>query len=132
GNYEPTTEGYMLRAESNDGGRTWSNAKNTEFPNPNSAVDFIKLRNGHLLLVYNHSMNERTPLRAAISLDGDRTYPFSRNIGEGENTFAYPYAIQTRDGRIHVICTTDERSTILHIEFDESAVIGIGADLSGC
>ena len=84
GSYEPTTTGYMLRSESHDGGQTWSEAVNTEFPNPNAAIDFIKLTNGHLLLVYNDNMNERTPLTVAISTDDDKTYPYRRNIAGGD------------------------------------------------
>jgi predicted neuraminidase len=124
GNFEPTEPGYTLRSESRDGGHTWSEAVETEFRNPNSAVDFIKLQNGHLLLVYNDNMNERTPLTVAISMDGDKTWPYRRNIGGGDNTFAYPYAIQTRDGKIHIIYTTNERRSIMHAVFDEFAIIG--------
>lgn len=124
GNFEPTDHGYTLRSESRDGGHTWSEAVETEFKNPNSAVDFIKLQNGHLLLVYNDNMNERTPLTVAISMDNDKTYPHRRNIGGGDNTFAYPYAIQTKDGKIHIIYTTNERTTIMHAVFDEFAIIG--------
>ncbi len=123
GNYEPTDDGYLLHAESRDGGWTWSDAVQTKFPNPNAAVDFIKLKNGHLLLVYNNNMNERTPLTAAISTDNDNTYPYRRNIAEGDNTFAYPYAIQTRDGKIHVLYTTNSRTTIMHAVFEEKAIL---------
>ena len=124
GHYGPTENGYLLRAESHDGGYTWANATETEFPNPNAAVDFIKLRNGHLLLVYNNSMSRRTPLTVAISIDGDKSYPYHRNIAEGDNTFAYPYAIQTHDGKIHVVYTTNGRTTIMHAVFDEQAILG--------
>lgn len=129
GNFEPTDHGYMLRAESRDGARTWSEAVETEFRNPNAAVDFIKLNNGHLLLVYNDNMNERTPLTVAISMDHDTSYPHRRNIGGGDNTFAYPYAIQTTDEKIHVIYTTNERTTIMHAVFDEYAIIGSSPEL---
>jgi len=124
GDFLPTDRGYLLRSESRDGGYTWSNAVQTKFPNPNSAVDFIKLQSGHLLLVYNNNMNDRTPLTVAVSTDGDRTYPHRRDIGGGDNTFAYPYAIQTDDGKIHVIYTTNTRTTIMHAVFDEYAIIG--------
>lgn len=129
GNFEPTDHGYMLRAESRDGGYTWSDAVETEFKNPNSAVDFIKLRNGHLLLVYNDNMNERTPLTVAVSTDNDKSYPYRRNIAGGDNTFAYPYAIQTRDDKIHIIYTTNSRTTIMHAVFDEFAIIGAPPEL---
>lgn len=124
GNFLPTDHGYTLRSESRDGGNTWSEAVETGFLNPNSAVDFIKLKNGHLLLVYNDNMNERTPLTVAISTDGDKTYPYRRNIAGGDNSFAYPYAIQTRDEKIHIIYTTNSRTTIMHAVFDEYALIG--------
>ena len=123
GDYEPTEHGYLVRAESRDGGRTWTEGVNSRFPNPNSAVDFIRLANGHLLLVYNDNMNDRTPLTVAISTDGDRSYPHRRNIASGQNSFAYPTAIQTVDGLIHVIYTTDERTVIRHATFDEQAIL---------
>lgn len=126
GNFLPTEDGWTLRSESKDGGNTWSEAVNTEFKNPNSAIAFLKLKSGNLLLVYNDNMNDRTPLRAAISTDGDKTYPHGRDIIGGDNTFAYPYAIQSRDGKIHVICTTNSRTTILHIVFDEKAILDWG------
>jgi predicted neuraminidase len=129
GDYLPTNRGYMLRSESRDGGYTWSDAVQTKFPNPNSAVDFIKLQNGHLLLVYNNNMNDRTPLTVAVSTDGDKTYPYRRDIAGGDNTFAYPYAIQTRDGKIHIIYTTNTRTTIMHAVFDEYAIIGSPPEL---
>jgi len=129
GDFLPTDRGYMLRCESRDGGYTWSEAVETQFPNPNSAVDFIKLRNGHLLLVYNDNMNDRTPLTVAISTDADKTYPYRRDIAGGDNTFAYPYAIQTRDGKIHIVYTTNTRTTIMHVIFDEYAIIGSPPEL---
>jgi len=122
GGFEPDETGYVLRSESRDGGFTWTDAKDTEFPNPNSAVDFLRLKNGHLLLVYNHSMNERSPLTVAISTDNDQTYPHRRDIAGGDNTFAYPYAIQTDDEKIHIIYTTNIRTTIMHAVFDEAAI----------
>ena len=129
GNFLPTDRGYMLRAESRDGGYTWSDAAETKFRNPNSAVDFIKLQNGHLLLVYNDNMNDRTPLTVAVSTDGDKTYPYRRNIADGDNSFAYPYAIQTQDGKIHIVYTTNGRTTIMHAVFDEYAIIGSPPEL---
>jgi len=123
GGYEPDEEGYILRAESHDGGRSWTDAVDTEFSNPNSAIDFLRLRNGHLMLVYNDSMNRRTPLTIAVSTDGDKTYPHRRNIGGGDNSFAYPYAIQTKDDKIHVVYTTNHRTTIMHAVFEEAAIL---------
>ncbi len=115
---------YLVRSESHDGGQTWSEGKDSRFQNPNSAADFIKLQNGHLLLVYNDSMSERAPLTVSISTDQDKSYPYKRNIMEGPEPFAYPYAIQTADGKIHVIFTSHERTVINHAVFDERAILG--------
>ena len=122
GGYEKGTEGYVVRTESHDGGKTWTEGTETKMPNPNAAVDFLRLRNGHLLLVYNNSLTDRSPLTVAISTDNDKTYAHQLNIAEGRNDFAYPYAIQTRDGKIHIVYTSDRRSVINHAVFDEGAV----------
>lgn len=124
GNYEPSTTRYMIRAESHDGGMTWSPGEDSQFPNPNSAVSFIKLQNGNLLLAYNDNMNDRTPLTIAISEDNDKTWPHRRDIGTGNNTFAYPMAIQAKDGTIHVVYTTDARKTVMLASFREEAILG--------
>lgn len=126
GDFLPTDSGYAIRSESRDGGYTWSEGTVTQFKNPNSALDLIKLKNGHLLMVYNDNMNERTPLTVVISEDNDKTWPHRRDIGGGDNTFAYPYAIQTGDEKIHIIYTQNRRTTIMQAVFNESAITGWG------
>ena len=122
GGYEPTTDGWMIRSDSFDGGKTWSEGVNTDIPNCNAAVELIKLANGDLLLVYNDNMNDRTPLTVAVSKDGGETWPFKRNIAGGNNDFAYPYAVQGKDGKIYLVYTTNGRTTIMLAVFDEAAV----------
>jgi predicted neuraminidase len=119
GGYGAVTHGFIVQSESNDGGRTWSEGRDSALPNPNSAVDLIKLRSGNLLLVYNHSMSERTPLRAALSSDGGKTWSRTLDVGTGKNTFAYPIALQAADGRLHAIYTSDGRRVINHAVFAE-------------
>jgi predicted neuraminidase len=119
GDYNPKTVGYIVRSESHDGGRTWSEGKDSAFPNPNAAIDFLKLKSGRLLLVYNDSMTERTPLTVALSEDQDRSYPSRRNLAEGPDAFAYPSAFQARDGKIHVVYTSRRRTVVNHAVFDE-------------
>jgi predicted neuraminidase len=123
GGYGPATDGWLVRAESNDYGQTWSEGADSKFPNPNAAVDFLKLRNGRLLLVYNDSMTQRTPLTVAVSTDQDKSYPHRKNIADGPGDFAYPVAIQTSDGKIHVVYTSDRRSTIRHAVFEEQDIV---------
>ena len=123
GDYAGRPDGWLVRTESRDGGRTWSEGADSEFPNPNAAVDFIKLRNGHLLLVFNNSFTNRTPLTVAISTDNAKTFPYRRNIAEGPGDFAYPTAVQTRDGKIHVVYTSDERTVVRHAVFAEADIL---------
>jgi predicted neuraminidase len=120
GDYKPTTDGWLVRAESHDGGRTWTEGQDSQFPNPNSAVEFLRLRSGNLLLVYNDSMTARTPLTAALSMDQDRTWPVRRNLAEGQNAFAYPIGFQASDGLIHIVYTSDKRTVVNHAVFDEA------------
>ncbi len=120
GDYEPGNDGFVVRTESRDGGRTWSAGVETEFPNPNAAVDLIKLASGHLLFVYNHSMDERSPLRAVLSSDGGKSWPRQLDIATVKDSFAYPTVIQTHDGKIHITYTSDERATIRWAIFAEA------------
>jgi predicted neuraminidase len=124
GGYGPQTSGFIVRSESADGGKTWSPGSETEMPNPNAAIDLLQLRNGHLLLVYNDSPHERTPLTVAISTDGGQTYAFRKNIADGPHDLAYPFAIQARDSRIHIVFTSERRTVINHAVFDENAITG--------
>ncbi len=125
GNFEPDPQRFVIRSESHDGGQSWSKGGNSQFPNPNSAIDFIKLRNDHLLLVFNDTnVGDRMPLTAAISTDHDRSYPYRRDIvHQPGDTAAYPVAIQTRDGKIHVVYTSQEREVVNRAIFDESAIL---------
>ncbi|MFO1022353.1 MAG: sialidase family protein [Planctomycetales bacterium] len=124
GDYKGKDDSWLVRTESRDGGRTWAPGTESKFPNPNAATDFIKLKNGHLLLVYNNDKLERMPLDVSISVDNDKSYPYHRVIlNNPGNTAAYPAALQTQDGMIHLIYTSDHRSIIHHAWFDESAIL---------
>ena len=123
GDYEPGHDGNVVRTESHDGGKTWSPGAETEFPNPNAAVELIRLRNGHLLFVYNNSANDRTPLTAAFSTDNGRTFPYKRNIADGDGDFAYPSALESKDRLIHITYTSDERTVIRHAVLREEAIL---------
>jgi hypothetical protein len=84
-------------------------------------VDFLRLQSGHHLLVYNHSFTNRTPLSVAVSVDGAKT--FSRRLDletDPKGDFGYPTALQTRDGKIHVLYTSDERTVVRRIVLTEA------------
>jgi predicted neuraminidase len=120
GGYGPGHEGFIVRSESRDGGHTWSEGANTKFPNPNAAIDLLRLNSGNILLVYNNSFLERTPLTLALSTDAEKSWAHQREIATAKLDYAYPYAIQARDGKIHLVFTSHRRSVINHVVFDES------------
>ncbi len=135
GGYEPMEDGFLVRTESRDGGRSWSPGEDSQFPNPNAATDLIRLKNGHLLLVYNNSdQGERMPLTVAISTDNDKTWKHKRDIvtlEQGKDLMgsaAYPTAVQTSDGKIHVMYTSHKRQQINHVVFDEEAILNHSAE----
>lgn len=98
---------------STDGGRTWQLRQRPELSNPNSGLDLIRLMTGHLLLVYNPSKTERTPLSVAVSADDGHTWSAPIHIAEGPPQLSYPSACQTRDGQIH-ITYSDRLERITH------------------
>lgn len=130
GGYGPLADGYMVRTESRDGGRTWSPGVETEFPNPNAAIDLIKLANGHLALIYNDSFEgERMPLTMRISTDGGQTWPVARElVNKPGDDAAYPYIIQTADGKIHGVFTSQGRSVVNHFVLEEADVANPAAE----
>ena len=119
GGYDPVTDGYIVRGESFDGGETWSEGKDTQFPNPNAAIDLLKLHNGHIVLTYNNNMNDRFPLTVALSMDGDQTWPYKRDVAVGNFDYAYPFSFQAKDGSIHIVYTSHGRTIIHHAVLDE-------------
>jgi len=123
GDYDPATRGYIVRAESRDRGLTWSEGRDTAFPNPNAAVDLIRLASGRLFLVYNNSMSRRTPLSVALSFDQERTWPVQLDLLKDDDDYGYPVAIQTRDRKIHLVFTSQHRTVVNHVVLDETELM---------
>ena len=125
GGYGPMPDGFIVKTESNDGGQTWTPGVDTEFPNPNAAVDLIRLKNGHLVLIYNHNnQGERNPLTMRVSTNNGKTWPNARDIvNNPTDEAAYPFIIQTTDGKIHGVFTSQRRSVVNHFVLDESDIV---------
>ena len=60
------------------------------------------------------------PLLVALSADGDKTWPHRKDLATGKDSFAYPVALQARDGRIHIVYTSNTRKVIQHAVIEES------------
>lgn len=111
--------GKVVTALSTDGGRTWGPGRPTELPNPNSALDAVKLEDERLVLVYNHAAPADWPegrhaLHVAVSNDDGASWTEPTILEQGDGEFSYPAIIQTRDGDLHVTYTW-KRTRIRHV-----------------
>ncbi len=115
---------YILSAFSSDNGRSWTDLKPIDLPNPNSGTDAVTLKDGRHVLVYNHikptkTWGNRNELSMAISKDGlnwEATILFE-NAPDSNDEYSYPAVIQSKDGMIHITYTW-KRKLIKHVIVD--------------
>lgn len=86
-----------------DGGKTWSEGKETAFVGPSTRFCLKKLRSGNVLLIYHVSEGQtRRNLTAFLSEDDGETFPYSLLLDE-RNQVSYPDAIECEDGLIRIV-----------------------------
>ncbi len=98
------TIGKICVADSFDEGLTWTAAHALDLPNPNSGIDAVALRDGRVVLVYNDSPANRTPLKLAISRDGEHFQNFL-TLEDAPGEYSYPAMIQTAAGDLEITYT---------------------------
>jgi predicted neuraminidase len=108
---------FTWEGRSSDGGKSWSLKDRCDLPNPNSGLDMVRLADGKIVLIYNPSKTDRTPISAAISTDDGKTWSVARTIESGDPQLSYPAVIQTRDGMIHAVYS-HRLEHIEHVEFN--------------
>jgi predicted neuraminidase len=97
--------GYLWRSESSDNGRTWSDAWQTDIPNPTSLANLIRLEDGRLALLHNAvggvvgERSPRDPLSIWISDDELMSWSIRANVIQG-GYLAYPNPVLI-DGQLH-------------------------------
>lgn len=107
-------------ADSTDDGKTWTQARFIDLPNPNSGIDAVRLRDGRIVLVFNNSYNERTPLNLAVSADGEHFHIF-KTLEDGPGQYSYPAIVQAANGDL-LITYTWRRETIKFVRLPLSEV----------
>ncbi len=105
--------GNILESWSSDGGKSWSELRPTDLPNPNSGIDAVSLRDGRALLVYNNTPRGRSPLNVAMSAGG-KTWTAGPTLESDPGEYSYPAVIQTTDGLVHITYTW-KRMRIRHV-----------------
>ncbi len=110
----------LRTAYSADSGWTWSGAEARGLPNPDAAIDALRLSDGRILLVYNDAVSGRENLRLAVSADEGATWLRGPILeGNAGKEYSYPCLAEGRDGRIHVTYTW-ERRRIRHVAFNRA------------
>jgi predicted neuraminidase len=120
------------RATSKDDGITWTNAVDTDIPNPGSSLDGVVLKNGNWMLIYNDTERQRNSLVVSLSDDEGKTWKWKRHLeldrDEKPGQYHYPSIIEATDGSIHatysyfVYTAEGQRKSIKHATFSEAWV----------
>jgi predicted neuraminidase len=118
-----------LVSDSRDEGRTWSEVRDSDIPNPGSSVEVIGLRSGAWCMVLNDTEKGRDKLSVWLSEDEGKTWPWRRTLEDNPlGGFSYPSVIQTKDGQIHATyshnlkadAAAKQLQTIKHVAFSEA------------
>ncbi len=113
------TEPRIKMSESQDGGFTWSEPAPTDLNCPGAGITMTQLDNGNLVLVFNDSEDERTPLSIALSRDEGKTWQTPLHLESNPGPYSYPCVMQSSDGLIHITYTF-RRYSIKHVEMNEN------------
>jgi len=114
----------ITQIESRDGGSSWSAARPTLLKNPGAGISMVKLKNGHLVLVFNDSPTSRTPLSICRSLDEGVTWESPMHLETNPGEYSYPCVIQSSDSKLHITYTF-RRYSIKHVELNEDWIVHV-------
>lgn len=104
--------GCLMKATSSDFGRTWNPLQHTILPNPNSKIDMLRLRSGHIVLGFNNHKQRskqmamegcrmcRTHLHLAVSDDHGTTFSWVATLDDTEELnyrVHYPTLLEVND-----------------------------------
>jgi len=117
-----TQQRRIFTINSDDSGKTWGEMKRNEMLNPNSGIDAVTLKDGRHILVYNHTIRDRSPLNVAVSRDG-KEWQAAAVLEDTRGEFSYPAVIQTADGLVHTTYTW-KRQRVKHVVLDPAKLAG--------
>ncbi|MFO0871715.1 MAG: exo-alpha-sialidase [Pirellulales bacterium] len=114
--------GKVRVGESQDDGETWGPVGTLPLANPGSGLEALVLRSGVWLLIHNDTPRGR--MRLVVSQSTDESQTWNRaGILEDQPTgaFHYPAAIQSSDGKIHVVYSyfVEGGKSMKHVAFSE-------------
>ncbi len=114
---------------SKDDGVTWTQASDTDIPNPGTSIEVVRLRDGNWIALYNDLERGRYSLVAALSDDEGATWKWKRHLDGNPakpvpDQYHYPSVIQAKDGSIHTSYSyfVAAGQAIKHARFNEEWV----------
>jgi len=109
--YARATEniGRVVVSDSYDDGVRWTEPHSIEVPNPNSGIDAVGLKDGRVVLVYNHTTHGRTPLNLAVSEDGGHFTMFM-TLEDEAGEYSYPAMIEASNGDLCITYTWNRKT----------------------
>lgn len=113
--------GCIWQSTSKDGGETWSECRETRFPNPNSGLDLIRCHDGRWVLACNPLTHGRGKLSVAVSADEGQSWSETVLEEEAGQEFSYPALLQAHDGHVHLLYTY-KRQSIKHVAWGQSVI----------
>ncbi len=111
----------ICRAESTDGGKTFSEAEPTELQNPSAGIDVVQTKDGDLFLIYNPTTLTRTPISLAHSRDG-KTWKKLIDLETEPGEYSYPAMIVSSSGMLDMVYTW-RRTHIKHVSHDPAKLL---------
>ena len=117
-----STEGWLYRSDSDDGGQTWSPARRTSFRNNNSGIDCVRFGTKGLALACNPvggNWGARTPLSIFFSADNGETWEESIEIESDPGEYSYPALIEDRGALVVAYTWNRRRIAVARLSPDE-------------
>ena len=114
-----TKLGYLAESCSYDGGESWSEARLTDIPSPNTRIFVSRTPSGRVILVNNDSSEVRKNMTVYLSDDDGASWKYKCLIDEREQT-SYP-DVEFYNGKIYLIYDRERTGAkeILFLEFTE-------------
>jgi len=121
--YAGETDKRIHYVSTDDAGREFTAPRESNLPNPDSAIDAVRVAGHGLLMVYNHSEVARHILALAVS-EGDpghwtRIHDLEHAEAGTGQLFSYPSILRDQAGRTHVVYTHN-RTYIKHVMFNDA------------
>jgi predicted neuraminidase len=113
----------VCRAESKDGGATFSAAGATTLPNPSAGIDAVRTKGGDVFLIYNPTERGRSPISLARSADDGKTWKKVADLETEPGEFSYPAMIESAAGTLEITYTW-MRTHIKHVSRDPRKLEG--------